>query len=294
MLLVRVIFPGLGLLVLSAWCLGVLNAHRRFFLSYASPVMWNAAIIIALLWQGPQQRMEALAVTVAWASVLGAFLQFVVQLPTVWRVDRTLSLTAGDAAPHVRTVVRNFGPALATRGVVQLSGYVDTIIASLLGAGALATLSYAQAISMLPVSLFGMSIAASELPAMSGATGNDDEIAAALRRRLESGLQRVAYFVIPSAMAFIALGGVLASALYEGGAFTREDSKWVWGALGGSAVGLLAGTMGRLYASASFALGDTRAPFRFAFARVTLGAALGIVSASVVPRRIGAGNMHSA
>ncbi len=285
-LLVRVIFPGLGLLVLSAWCLGVLNAHRRFFLSYASPVMWNAAIIIALLWQGPQQRMEALAVTVAWASVLGAFLQFVVQLPTVWRVDRTLSLTAGDAAPHVRTVVRNFGPALATRGVVQLSGYVDTIIASLLGAGALATLSYAQAISMLPVSLFGMSIAASELPAMSGATGNDDEIAAALRRRLESGLQRVAYFVIPSAMAFVALGGVLASALYEGGAFTREDSKWVWGALGGSAVGLLAGTMGRLYASASFALGDTRAPFRFAFARVTLGAALGSTLAMWAPRAL--------
>jgi putative peptidoglycan lipid II flippase len=283
-LLVRVIFPGLGLLVLSAWCLGVLNAHRRFFLSYASPVLWNAAIIVALLWRGPSQPMAQLAVTVAWASVIGSFLQLAIQLPTVWKVDRALMLTAGDAAPHVRTVVRNFGPAMATRGVVQISGYVDTVIASLLGAGALATLSYAQAISMLPVSVFGMSIAAAELPSMSGATGDDEAVHAALRARLESGVQRIAYFVIPSVVAFVALGGVLASALYEGGAFTRDDAKWVWGALMGSAVGLLAGTMGRLYASASFALRDTRTPFRFALLRVVIAAVLGTLGAVWLPR----------
>ncbi len=283
-LLVRVIFPGLGLLVLSAWCLGVLNAHRRFFLSYASPVLWNAAIIVALLWKGPSQEMAQLAITVAWASVVGSFLQLVIQLPTVWRVDQSLTLTAGDAAPHVKTVVRNFGPAMATRGVVQISAYVDTVIASLLGAGALATLSYAQAISMLPVSVFGMSIAAAELPSMSGATGDDAAVHGALRGRLESGLQRIAYFVIPSVVAFVALGGVLASALYEGGAFTRDDAKWVWGALMGSAVGLLAGTMGRLYASASFALRDTVTPFRFALLRVVVGAALGSLCAIWLPR----------
>ena len=285
-LLVRVIFPGLGLLVLSAWCLGILNAHRRFFLSYASPVLWNAAIIVALLWKGPEQEMAALAVTVAWASVLGSFFQLAIQLPTVWRVERALSLSAGDAAPHVRTVFRNFGPAVATRGVVQISGYVDTVIASLLGAGALATLSYAQAISMLPVSVFGMSIAAAELPTMSGATGDDVEVHRAMRARLQSGLQRIAYFVIPSVIAFVALGGVLASALYEGGQFTRDDAKWVWGALMGSAVGLLAGTMGRLYASASFALRDTRTPFRFALLRVSVAAALGTAAALMVPRAL--------
>ncbi len=283
-LLVRVIFPGLGVLVLSAWCLGVLNAHRRFFLSYASPVLWNLAIIIALLWKGPRMEMAALAVTVAWASVVGSVLQLVMQLPTVWRVDRALSLRVGASALHVRTVVRNFAPAMATRGVVQLSGYVDTIIASLLGAGALATLSYAQAISMLPVSVFGMSIAAAELPTMSGATGDDAAVQGALRLRLQSGLQRIAYFVIPSAVAFFALGGVLASALYEGGAFTRDDAKWVWGALMGSSVGLLGATMGRLYASASFALGDTATPFRFAVARVALAAVLGASCATGLPR----------
>lgn len=285
--LVRVIFPGLGLLVLSAWCLGILNAHRRFFLSYASPVLWNVAIIVALVWGGARQEMSALVVTVAWGSVVGSFLQLAIQLPTVFRVERGLRLTAGSAAPMVREVVRNFGPAAATRGVVQVSAYVDTIIASLLGAGALATLTYAQAIAMLPVSVFGMSISAAELPAMSGAMGSDAEVAATLRARLTSGLQRIAFFVIPSAVAFVAFGGALAGALYEGGAFTRDDTRWVWAALAGSGVGLLAGTMGRLYASASFALRDTRTPLRYATLRVSLAGVLGATAALTLPRALG-------
>lgn len=288
-LLVRIVFPGLGLLVLSAWCLGVLNAQGRFFLSYASPVLWNVAIIAALVYAGADatSTQAQLAVTVAFASVAGAAMQLVVQVPTVMRVDGALRLRAGAAAQHVRTVVLNFGPSVATRGVVQLSGYVDTLIASLLGAGALATLTYAQAISMLPVSLFGMSVAASELPAMSAATGSRVEIAAALTSRLERGLQRIAYFVIPSAVGMLVFGRMMASVLYEGGAFDRQDAVWVWAALAGSAVGLLAGTQGRLFSSASFALGDTRAPLRFASWRVLLAAGLGAAMATQVPARFG-------
>lgn len=287
--LVRVIFPGLGLLVLSAWCLGILNAHRRFFLSYASPVLWNLAIIGALVWGGLRgdATQAELAMLVAWGSVLGSFLQFVIQLPTVFRIERTMQLRAGSASSEVRTVVRNFGPAVATRGVVQISAYVDTVIASLLGAGALATLGYSQAISMLPVSLFGMSISASELPTMSAATGDAASVAAALRARLDSGLRRIAYFVIPSAVAMLALGWVLAAALYEGGAFTRDDAEWVWAALAGASVGLVAGTMGRLYASALYALRDTRTPFRFATLRVMLAAVLGLALALGLPKMLG-------
>lgn len=288
-LLVRIIFPGLGLLVVSAWCLGVLNAHGKFFLSYASPVLWNAAIIAALLYAGAsaENTQAQLAVSVAFASVAGAALQLVVQVPTVLRMEGALKLRAGPAADQVRAVLRNFGPSVATRGVVQVSGYVDSVIASLLGAGALATLTYAQAISMLPVSLFGMSVAASELPAMSGATGSAEEIGAALRTRLESGLQRIAYFVIPSAVGMVVFGRMMASVLYEGGAFGRDDAIWVWAALAGSGVGLLASTQGRLLSSASFALGDTRTPFRFATLRVVVAALLGAALAMQVPSRLG-------
>jgi putative peptidoglycan lipid II flippase len=287
--LIRIILPGLGLLVVSAWCLGVLNAHRRFFLSYASPVLWNLAIIVAVLWRGQAVDVgrAELAVAIAFGSVVGSVLQLAVQVPGVLRLDRGLRVGAGAARGEVTAVVRNFGPAVATRGVVQLSAYADTLIASLLGAGALATLTYAQAISLLPVSLFGMSIAASELPAMSGATGTRDEIARALRTRLISGRARIAFFVIPSVVGLIVFGRVMASALYEGGAFTRDDAMWVWAALAGSGVGLLAGTTGRLFASASFALRDTATPFRYATLRVGLAAVLGLSLAMTLPERFG-------
>src|SRR5215471_8897985 len=83
--LVQILFPGAALLVLSAWCLGILNSHRKFFLSYAAPVVWNIAMITTLLWKGGHQTEEKLAVTVAIGSVIGSGLQFAIQLPTVLR-----------------------------------------------------------------------------------------------------------------------------------------------------------------------------------------------------------------
>jgi putative peptidoglycan lipid II flippase len=285
--LVRIIFPGVGILVLSAWCLGVLNSHRRFFLSYASPVLWNVAMIVALLAWGGTQQASRLVVTAAWASVAGSFLQFVIQVPAVWRLERALRLSPAAGSPLVRTVLGNFGTVLVGRGVVQLSGFVDTAIASLVSAGSVATLSYAQAISMLPVSLFGMSVSAAELPAMSGELGSADEVAAALRARIDRGLGRIAYFVIPSAAAFFLMGGVLAAGLYQGGAFTAESARWVWAALAGAGVGLLANTMGRLYSSASYALGDTRGPLRYAVARVAIAAGTGWAASLWLPPLLG-------
>src|ERR1700683_4828000 len=81
--LVRILFPGAGLLVLSAWCLGILNSHRRFFLSYSVPVLWNIAMIAALVWFGPRTDMNRLASIVAWALVIGSAAQFLAQLPVV-------------------------------------------------------------------------------------------------------------------------------------------------------------------------------------------------------------------
>jgi putative peptidoglycan lipid II flippase len=187
----------------------------------------------------------------------------------------------------VREVLRNFGPVFVGRGVVQISAYVDTVLASLLPTGAVAGLSYAQVLYTLPVSLFGMSVSAAELPAMAGATGTDAERAAFLRERLGAGLRQIAFFVVPSAMAFLALGDVVTGALYQSGAFTREMTVYVWGILAGSAVGLLASTMGRLYASTYYALRDTRTPLRFALVRVALTIGLGYLAALPLPRLLG-------
>ncbi len=281
--LVQILFPGAGLLVLSAWCLGILNSHRRFFLSYAAPVAWNVAIIGTLLVLGPRRSMAELAVAAAWASVAGSLLQVLVQWPTVRRLAPSLRFRLNAATAQVRAVLHNFVPAFVGRGVVQVSAFIDSLLATLLPTGAVAAIGYAQTIYLMPVSLFGMAISAAELPAMSGARGTAEEVGTFLRARLDGGLRRVAFLVVPSAMAFLALGHVIVRALYQTGEFGQQDSLYVWGILAGSAVGLLASTMGRLYASAFYALRDTRTPLRFAVIRVLLTGAFGWFAALRLP-----------
>jgi putative peptidoglycan lipid II flippase len=288
--LVRILFPGAGLLVLSAWCLGILNSHRRFFLSYTAPVVWNLAMIATLLAYGRHHAPEPLAIILAWGSVAGSALQIGVQLPTVLRLLRGLRLSLTYHAENVRTVVRNFLPVFFGRGVVQISAYVDVWLASLVPiVGAVSALSYAQTLYTLPVSLFGMSVSAAELPQMSGALGGDSEVAAALRARLNAGLRQIAFWVVPSVAAFLILGDVVVGAIYltRGGRFTQADATYVWGILAGATVGLLASTLGRLYSSTYYALRDTRTPLWFAVIRVILTTVLGYLCAITLPRHFG-------
>ena len=108
-------------------------------------------------------------------------------------------------------------------------------------------------------------------------------IAPALRERLDSGLRQIAFFVIPSSAGFLALGDVIAAALFQTGRFTHDDAVYVWAILAGSTVGLLASTLGRLYASSCYALRDTRTPLRFAAVRLSLSIVLGYTAALVLP-----------
>jgi putative peptidoglycan lipid II flippase len=187
----------------------------------------------------------------------------------------------------VREVVRNFVPVFIGRGAVQISAYVDLNFASRLGTGAQAALGYAQAIYLLPIGLFGMSVSAAELPAMSGALGTHDQVAEALRKRLMQGLRQIAFFVVPSAMAFLLLGDVIAATIFQSGAFRHSTSVYVWAILAGSAVGLLASTLARLYSSAFYALKDTRTPLRFALVRIAFTVVLGWLFAFPLPRALG-------
>jgi putative peptidoglycan lipid II flippase len=170
---------------------------------------------------------------------------------------------------------------------VQISAYIDAWLGSFLGTGAVSALGYAQTLYTLPVSLFGMAVSAAELPAMSSAMGTDAEIASAIRQRLTQGIQQIAFFVIPSAVGFVVLGDIIVATIYRSGAFQHKDVLFVWGVLAGSAVGLLASTMGRLYSSAFYALRDTRTPLRFAVIRVSLTLGLGYLCALPLPRLLG-------
>ena len=285
--IVRILFPGAGLLVMSAWCLGILNSHRKFFLSYTAPVVWNFAMIGALAAFGGRMGESSLAIALAWASVAGSALQFGVQMPVVLRLARRLRVRPDTRSGSVREVIRNFVPVFISRGVVQISAFVDGMLASPLPTGAVTGLANAQTLYTLPVSLFGMAVSAAELPAMSSALGGQADVAAQLRQRLDAGLRQIAFFIVPSAMAFLALGDVVAGFVFQSGNFKRQDSLYVWGILAGSAVGLLASTLGRLYSSTYYALRDTRTPLNFAVIRVALTTALGYVCALWLPGWLG-------
>jgi putative peptidoglycan lipid II flippase len=281
--LVRILFPAAGMLVAAAWCLGVLNSHGKFLLSYSSGVAWNAAMIATLLFFGPGSKLPHLAVMLAWGSVAGALLQFSVQAPLAF----SLSTGGGRIAlsEPVRRAVRDFLPVLVSRGAVQLSAYIDTFIASWLPVGAVTGLQNASLIYTLPVSLFGISVSAAELPALSSVAARAET--ETLQRRMNAALGRLTFFVVPSAVAFAALGDIVAGALLQRGRFRPQDSIIVWGILAGSAIGLVASTQSRLYSVAHYAIGDTRTPLRFALVRLAFVTALGYICALVLPPRLG-------
>jgi putative peptidoglycan lipid II flippase len=285
--LTRILFPGAGLLVLSAWCLGILNSHRRFLISYSAPIAWNVVLIATLVWWGGEPDKAAVVGRLAWASVVGSLLQFAVQIPAVRRLAPGLRLALASASANVREVLHNFGPAFVSRGVVQISSYIDQFLTSFLPNGMVAVFGFATTLYVLPVSLFGGSVSVAELPEMSRATVEQHETGGLLRPRLDAGLRRIAFLVVPSAVAFLTLGDVLTSVVFQHGHFTATDGVYTWGVLCGSAVGLLAGTLGRLYSSTYYALRDTRTPLRFATIRVALTTVLGVVFAFGVPRWFG-------
>jgi putative peptidoglycan lipid II flippase len=168
--------------------------------------------------------------------------------------------------------VRNAIPAIAGRGIVQFSAYVDLILASLLAIGAFARLRYAQTLYLLPISLFGMSVAAAELPELARERSGAVDV---LRDRTVAAVRRVAFYVVPSFVAFVLLGDVFVAGLYQSGQFGAADTTIVWLTLAAYSAGLLASTSTRIYQSAFFALRDTKTPARIAGVRVLAAALAG-------------------
>jgi putative peptidoglycan lipid II flippase len=270
---VRWIFPMTGLLVLSAWALGVLNSHRRFFLSYFAPVLWNLAIVAALFWQGYARHGgdDAVLIGACVGALIGGGLQFAVQLPLVLRLLGGLRPSLSTKPAGVREALRAFGPVVAARGAVQFAAYLDTFLASFLAYGAVGALGNALTLYLLPTALFSASFAAAVLPELA----SEAERADALRARLDRALQQVAFFNVPTAVAYLGFGFLIVGAVFRTGDFRISESWLVYFALSGLTVGLLAGAFSRLLQNAFYALSDTVTPARTAVLRVVLSAALG-------------------
>jgi putative peptidoglycan lipid II flippase len=277
--LVRIIFFMTATLVIHAWALGILNSHRRFFVSYVAPVAWNLAIIGTMVGAGTflgmaqAGRSADLAVALAWGAVAGGLLQVAVQLPWVVPVLTHFRLSLGRGVAGVAEAIRNFWPVVLARGVINLSSWLDTILAGLLTVGAIAVLGYAQTLYLLPISLFGMAVAASELPELSR---KREEVEEVLAPRVRSALERTAFFVVPSALAYLILGDVFLAALFQRGAFNPATTAVSHAVLAAYSLGLPASASSRVLSSAFYAVRDTRSPAKIAYIRVGVSLTVGL------------------
>ena len=272
--LVRIMWAGLGFIVLSSWCLGVLNAHRKFFLSFAAPILWNAAqIIFALLAWAQGWSDASIAKAAAWGVLVGGALQFLIQIPLVIKVSPSIKLGVKKGSDAVREIISKFFPAVMGRGVIQFSGFLDLFLAGFLATGAFTALSLAQIIYMLPIGLFVMSIISADLPEFS----RDRDNISAVTTRFITSSERISFYLVFSSIAFIAMGEPLIDFLFERGKFTSEDTLYIWIVLAAYSLGLYATGMSRLYQNLCYSYGDVKGPARLAGLRVLVAGSVGFL-----------------
>lgn len=289
--LLRITAPGIGLLGISAWCLGILNSHRQYFLAYVAPTLWNGAQILVLLIVAIMAKFasdnqdgspggpstDSIATWLAVAVLVGSAMQLAIQLPRVRHLTQQVT-------PHlrregrVRTVLTRFGPAVGARGVVQISSLMDLFLAGFLVQGAIPIIALITPLYILPISLFGFSVATTELTEMSRQADRADIVA----RRVRIGLRKVA---LPAGLCTAGLvfgGRAIVGTLYEwpsqlvGRGSISSDGAIVLGlTLAIYALGLPAAMSARISQNALFSLGDVTTPAQIALVRLLV---LGTVS----------------
>lgn len=284
----RITLPMAAFLALSAWALGVLNSHRRFFLPYFAPTLMNVAVIAALAIAAmtyfddpfasgalefvPVPILNKLLIASVLGALVGGFLQFVVQLPLVFRLIRGFRLSTSTAVEGVKDAIGAFGPVVAGRGVAQISSYVDVVLAGLATAGTLGALRPALVLYMLPISLFGMSVAASELPELSRISA---ERLASFLDRVERSTRQMLFLIIPAVVGYLVFGFLIVGGIFGGGAFGLDDTWLVYLILAGYTLGLGATAVSRLLQNSFYALNDTKTPAKIAVLRVTVSGIIG-------------------
>jgi len=290
--LVRILFPATGLLVMSALALAVLQAHGRLLSGYVAPVIWNASILIALLgWQfvNPDAAPAELGTAIAWGAVGGAALQW------AWQGQRTpagggAERPRGSVDPTAlarawRRCVTALPPVLLSRGIVQISAFIDTALASLLPLGSLAILGYAQTLYLLPIALFGTSVAAASLPALANVASPEAADRARFERILAAGARRLCLLGLLATGAGLFLAPAIVRVVYAGGAFDAEAVENTAFALACGMGIVLPSMFGRLWSSACFALSRPALATRAACLRVGVSALLSLLAVALLAGR---------
>lgn len=270
--LARITLPYLFLICVCALASGVLNGLDRFAAAAAAPVLFNLVIIAALL--GLTPHLPNAGHALAWGVSLSGILQLALLLVALHRAGMRLRPRWPRLTPRMRELLGRVAPGLLGAGVTQLNIAVDMIIASLLPAGTVAVLYYADRVSQLPLGVIGVAMGTALLPHLSRLVRGGEAGAAhdALNRALEYAM----FLALPAGVALLAIAGPVISVLFGRGAFDAQAARLSAECLMGYALGLPAFVAVRTFAPAFFARADMARPVRIGLACVALNLVLNI------------------
>jgi putative peptidoglycan lipid II flippase len=248
--LTRLIFPYLLLVGLSALAMGTLNVHHRFFTAALGPAVLNVGMILAVVLLAT--RLDPPIVSLAVGVLAGGLGQLAVQLPEVKRLGLPLLPSGEWSHPAVARIGRLLWPAVLGLAAVQITVLVNTLLASLLPAGAISYLYYADRVMEFPLGVFGIALASASLPAMSrqAAAGDIPGIAGTLN----FALRLAAYVSVPATVGLVLLSEPITRVLFERGRFGPADTQATAVALVWYAVGLVGFAGARITAQAFYAI----------------------------------------
>jgi putative peptidoglycan lipid II flippase len=254
----RIAFPYLLLICLAALLSGVLNALDRFVAAAAAPLLYNAFSIGAML------ALRHVLPTAGHALALGVSLSGVAQLALLyWAVKRagmTLHLPRPRLTPRMRLLLRRMAPGLVGAGITQLNLTMDTFIGSLLPAGSVSLLYYADRVNQLPLGILGTAVGTALLPLLSRQISAGDRAGA--WDSLNRGIEYALVLTLPAAFALAIVADPIMQVLFARGAFSHGAARLSAQSLAAYAAGLPAFVLVKILAPGFFAQGDTSTPVR--------------------------------
>jgi putative peptidoglycan lipid II flippase len=275
-MLTRVMFPFLTLVAIAAAAMGMLNALNRFFVPAFSPAMFNVGTIVAALLLVPVlPRMGWPAVAaLAIGTLVGGLGQIAIQWPALRQEGFRYRPRLELHDPGLRQIMALMVPGLVGLAGVQINLFVNTVLATGQGEGAVSWLNYAFRVMYMPIGLFGVSVATASLPSLSRHAANQDM--AAVRATLSDGVRLMLMLNVPATAGLIALSTPIVTLIFEHGAFTRADTAATSAALVYYATGLVGYSAVKLAVPAFYALRDSRTPVMASLLTVAVNVGLNL------------------
>lgn len=266
--LTRLMFPFIILVAMAAVAMGILNTKDRFGIPASASSFFNLGSIIVGLacayWLDPQFGPQAM-IGMAIGTLVGGALQFLIQVPSLYRVGFRYRPAISFTDPGVRRVIRLMGPAVVGAAAVQVNVFVNNRFASPME-GAVSWLQYAFRLMQFPIGVFGVAISMATLPSISRAVARSD--LNQFRQMLASSLGLVFFLCVPSACGLIILAEPIISLIYERGDFSAFDTQQTAAALAFYALGLAGYAAIKVLAPAFYALDDARTPMLVSLASI--------------------------